>query len=144
MQKLTVRRLSSIDTDIYIDLVNDVMNNLPREDFFLPFNAPASTLCDPYKDVYGGFVEGNLVCSVTIEHEEKAYDLGRAMVYSCYKGCGYITELYKIVLSNYNGTMFATAHPYNIPSCRALERAGFKAVDFKVIDGYDRLVYRKD
>ena len=144
-----------------IRLMDTVLDNLERKEFFHPFNAnEIEDMFDSTKTiVYGAYDEDELIgCACLFLEEdildikniinlndEKIVKMGCFLVLKEYRNKGVIKELESrlISIAKHNGYNYIviTTHPDNIPSNKAIKDINAKLVKTTMLDGYLRNIY---
>lgn len=159
---ITYKKIMKEENDEVKELINQVLDNLKRKEFFIPFNKKnIEDMFDETKIImYGAYYNNKLVGLAQlfldqsyVDHIkniinlkcDKVAELGRYMVLKEYRGNKIMKELQSILISEAKKRKYEyiviTAHPENIPSNKTIEYSGAKIIKTTNIDGYFRNIY---
>lgn len=157
------RKIIKKDKENVKALINDVLDNLERKEFFIPFTSEEiEDIFDETKTIaYGAFDNNKLIGTaqlflepnselakikdtINLENDRVA-ELGGYLVLSDYRRKGIMKQLESILISearkiNYE-YIVVTVHPDNIASNKATEYTGAKIVKTTNLGKYLRNIY---
>lgn len=156
------KKINVKDKEKLIRLIDEVLTNLERKDFFIPFtDDEIEEMFDNNKVIiYGAYDEDKLIGTAQLYYEQsyigdikkiinlksdKVAELGGYLVLENYRNQGIMKNLEKILIkeaSNLNlKYIVITVHPDNIASNKTTESTGAKIVKKALLGEYLRNIY---
>ena len=145
-----------------IELINTVLNNLERKEFFIPFtDKEIEEMFNPENTIlYGAFDDDKLVGTAQLYLQEsyvedikkvinledkKVVELGGYLILEDYRHKGIMKKLESILINEAKGKDYEyiviTVHPDNVASNKVVETTGAKIVKTTKLGDYLRHIY---
>lgn len=167
MDNFIFKQVYKQDESQVFDLINNVLKNLERKEFFIPFTEeelPTLFTNNFYGPIYGAY-DGKKLVGINqlyfsydiveefhnifkIKDSDKVCELGGFLVLKEYRGKGIMTKLskmqYDLACKMDFDYIFAEAHPDNTSSNNIMKKLGLELFDtITTQSGYLRNVYIK-
>ncbi|PWW02933.1 putative GNAT superfamily acetyltransferase [Paenibacillus cellulosilyticus] len=143
---IIIRRLNETDVQDIYALMLDVLSRLPSQDLFAMYDEAFITYhLNEHGEIYGAYVNGNLVAYSVISYPDKSDNLGpefgvpveelshvavldSTVVHESVRGMGLQRYFHRLreERARKRGCLYlySTVHPDNLPSVRNLDEAG--------------------
>lgn len=157
------RKIDVDNKETLIELINSVLSNLERKEFFIPFtDEEIEEMFDSEKTIiYGAFEDDKLVGTAQLYLQEESYienikelidlqdskvvELGGYLVLPEYRNQGIMKKLESILIDEAKEKEYEyiviTVHPENIPSNKVAKSTGAEIVKTANLGDYLRNIY---
>lgn len=156
------KKISREEKDDLKSLINQVINELERKEFFIPFSEEKiNNMLDENKIIaYGAYDNDKLIVTAQLYVDkiyiddvkdilnlksERLLKLGGYLILKEYRNRGIIKELESLLISKAKEMkyeyVFMIVHPENLPSIKAIENTGAKLAKTTNFGEYIRSIY---